>query len=88
MQPVLPLSLLDHADEPHGNVERKQDPARPQHVHLPSAKPRKKQMFFFMLEPIERRNLFAALFFFFFFRFPCETKKHSFIQVVEMDYSL
>jgi len=35
LQAVLPLSLLDHGDEPHDNVERKQDPARPQQVYLP-----------------------------------------------------
>ena len=35
LQAVLLLSLLDHGDEPHDNVERKQDPTGPQQVYLP-----------------------------------------------------
>ena len=36
LQAVLPLTLLDHGDEPHDDVERQQDPTRPQQVHLQS----------------------------------------------------
>nr|ACL54828.1 unknown [Zea mays] len=34
---VLPLPLLYHGDEPHDEVERKQDPARPQQVYREEA---------------------------------------------------
>jgi len=37
LQAVLPLTLLDHGDEPHDDVERQQDPTRPQQVHREEA---------------------------------------------------
>jgi hypothetical protein len=64
---VLPLPLLYHGDEPHDEVERKQDPARPQQVYLafPSQGTDVRFLQYIVVDPSQKPT------FSFLFRFPC-----------------
>lgn len=70
---VLPLPLLDHGDEPHDEVERKQDPARPQQVYLafPSQGTDVRFLQYIVVDRSQKPTFHSILFFYFLFRFPC-----------------